>query len=158
MAANNSLLLADQNAVVTGSSTGIGRAIAIELARAGANVLIHAKQNASAAAKTVEDVQRCGRHPNLILADLTDLDELNRFVEQAWQWREIDIWVNNAGADVLTGDQATWSFEEKFHLLWLVDVRATIMISRAVGARMKQRGPRCHPEHGVGSSRVRYGG
>ena len=69
--------------------------------------------------------------------------EQDRLVEAAWDWRPIDIWINNAGADVLTGDAANWSFEEKLAALWKVDVVATLRLSRAVGQRMHERG------HGV---------
>ncbi len=55
----------------------------------------------------------------------------------------IDIWINNAGADVLTGEAANWSFEEKLAALWKVDVVASLRLSRAVGQRMRERG------HGV---------
>jgi 3-oxoacyl-[acyl-carrier protein] reductase len=58
----------------------------------------------------------------------------------AWNWRAVDIWINNAGADVLTGEAANWSFEEKLAALWQVDVVATLRLSREVGQRMKQRG------------------
>jgi 3-oxoacyl-[acyl-carrier protein] reductase len=52
----------------------------------------------------------------------------------------LDIWVNNAGADVLTGEAAQWSFERKLAALWKVDVEATMRLSRGVGRRMQQRG------------------
>jgi 3-oxoacyl-[acyl-carrier protein] reductase len=48
----------------------------------------------------------------------------------------VDIWVNNAGADVLTGEPAGWSFPEKLQRLWEVDVQGTIFLSRMAGERM----------------------
>jgi 3-oxoacyl-[acyl-carrier protein] reductase len=64
-------------------------------------------------------------------------------IERAWAWRGgVDVWVNNAGADVLTGPAAQWSFQQKLEALWRVDVTATIGLSRLIGARMKQRGGR----------------
>ena len=51
----------------------------------------------------------------------------------------MDIWINNAGADVLTGDNIHLSFDEKLQRLMAVDVQATIRLSRLVGARMKIR-------------------
>jgi 3-oxoacyl-[acyl-carrier protein] reductase len=50
------------------------------------------------------------------------------------------MWINNAGADVLTGEAANWPFEEKLAALWQVDVIATLRLSREVGGRMKLRG------------------
>src|SRR5207249_1625259 len=52
----------------------------------------------------------------------------------------IDIWVNNAGADTLTGAAADWPFERKLHELLAVDVKATVRLSREVGRLMKERG------------------
>jgi 3-oxoacyl-[acyl-carrier protein] reductase len=50
------------------------------------------------------------------------------------------VWVNNAGADVLTGEAAKAPFDEKLERLWRVDVRATITLSRAIGRRRAERG------------------
>ena len=47
-----------------------------------------------------------------------------------------NIWVNNAGADVLTGEAVQWDFERKLEQLWRVDVAATIRLARLAGARM----------------------
>jgi 3-oxoacyl-[acyl-carrier protein] reductase len=48
--------------------------------------------------------------------------------------------VNNAGADVLTGEAGHWSFDRKLEEIWRVDVMATIRLSRQVGERMRQMG------------------
>jgi 3-oxoacyl-[acyl-carrier protein] reductase len=48
-----------------------------------------------------------------------------------------NIWINNAGVDVLTGAAADWSFEDKLARLWEVDVVATMRLSRFVGDRMR---------------------
>ena len=135
---NNSL--SGQTAVVTGSSSGIGRAIALEMARAGAHVLVHARANRSGAEEVASTIESLGRESKVVLADLSDVAAQDGLVETAWGWRPIDIWVNNAGADVLTGEAANWSFEEKLAALWQVDVVATLRLSRLVGGRMKQRG------------------
>jgi 3-oxoacyl-[acyl-carrier protein] reductase len=52
----------------------------------------------------------------------------------------LDIWINNAGGDVLTGNAAEWPFDEKLAYLWYVDVFAMMRLSRLVGHRMTQRG------------------
>lgn len=133
-------LLSGQSTVVTGSSSGIGRAIALELARAGADVLVHARQNRAGAEEVAAEIRAVGRTAHVMLADLAKPAEQDRLVEEAWGWRAIDAWINNAGADVLTGPAANWSFEEKLAALWQVDVVATLRLSRAVGRRMKERG------------------
>ena len=129
------------SAVVTGSSHGIGRAIALELAAAGAHVLVHARQSRGEAEKVATLVRAGGGESQVILSDLGDSTTHEPFVESAWNWRGgVDIWVNNAGADVLTGAAASWSFEQKLDVLLRVDVVATIALARACGRRMQKRG------------------
>jgi 3-oxoacyl-[acyl-carrier protein] reductase len=131
--------LAGRAAVVTGSSSGIGQAIAVELARAGADVLVHGSRNRSGAEKTVERITYLGRRTQIVLADLASDRGTAKLVEAAFAWRsDIDIWVNNAGADVLTGEAARWSFDDKLARLWQVDVLASIQLCRAVGPRLKE--------------------
>jgi 3-oxoacyl-[acyl-carrier protein] reductase len=132
--------LSGQAAVVTGSSSGIGRAIALELARGGADVLVHGRQNRSGAEAAACEIAALGRGAHVVLADLSDPSEQDRLLDAAWQWREIDIWINNAGADVLTGPAADWSFDAKLAALWHVDVVATLRLSRSAGGRMKTGG------------------
>jgi 3-oxoacyl-[acyl-carrier protein] reductase len=132
--------LKGQTAVVTGSSSGIGQAIAIELSRAGADVMIHARRNREGAEETAAKVRSLRREAIVHLADLGEPTTHDQLVNAAWNWRAIDIWVNNAGVDVLTGTAADWSFEEKLAALWRVDVVGTLRLSRAVGTRMKDRG------------------
>lgn len=135
--------LSGQSAVVTGSSSGIGRAIALELARAGADVLVHARQNRTGAEAVAAEIRALGRKAHVLVADFAESADQDRFVDDAWNWRAIDVWVNNAGVDVLTGPTAAWSFEDKLAALWRVDVVATLRLSRAAGQRMKAR------SHGV---------
>lgn len=139
--AENPWSLAGQVAVVTGASGGIGRAIAVELAAAKATVIVHGnRQRARAEATAAEIVARGGRAETL-LADLADEASLRQFADDAWKLHDgVDLWINNAGADVLTGDAAAWSFEEKLAALWRVDVLATLRLSRVIGERMRERG------------------
>ncbi len=135
--------LEGKTVVVTGSSSGIGRAIALRLAAAGADVLVHARANAAAADAVAAEVQASGRRAMVLLADLADPCSQQTLVEAAWAWRgAVDVWINNAGADVLTGEAAAWSFEEKLDRLWRVDVVATMRLSRLAGARMKRQASR----------------
>jgi 3-oxoacyl-[acyl-carrier protein] reductase len=139
-------------AVVTGATGGIGRAIAYELATGGADVIIHRRnpvglpsEQASAmragAEEVAERVRAQSVRAHVVLADLRRPEECCRLVEEAWRtWSGIDIWINNAGADTLTGEAGRWSFERKLEELWAVDVNATILLSRDVGARMKRQG------------------
>ena len=131
--------LAGQVAVVTGSSRGVGAAIALELAAAGADVLVHGFKSEAEAAGVVQQVQQLGRKATFIKANLAEADGYEPFVEAAWQWQQnVNIWVNNAGVDVLTGSVAESSFDEKLHRLWQVDVRGTIGLRRLIGKRMQE--------------------
>lgn len=128
-------------AVVTGSTSGIGRAIALEFAAAGAAVLVHGRRSSEAARAVTDTVRRQGADSAVEMADIADPAQARQFVDRAWAWRgKVDIWVNNAGADTLTGEAARWPFEKKLDALWQVDVRGTIALSRLAGARMKTAG------------------
>jgi 3-oxoacyl-[acyl-carrier protein] reductase len=133
--------LAGSTAVVTGSSSGIGRAIALSLAYAGADLVVHARANRAGAEETATLAQAAGRRSHVVLCDLADASTHADLVERAWQWQgAVDIWVNNAGVDVLTGEAKRLSFDRKLEALWKVDVAAALALSRAAGARMKARG------------------
>jgi 3-oxoacyl-[acyl-carrier protein] reductase len=132
--------LAGRIAVVTGGSGGIGQAIARNLAADGAAVIVHGFRSAEAAQAVAGEIASQGGTAGVLLCDLAQAASRDGLVEQAWQWRGgIDIWVNAAGADVLTGEAAAWPFERKLARLWQVDVEATIHLSRAIGQRMKAR-------------------
>ena len=81
-----------------------------------------------------------------MLADFADEQSLANFATAAWNWRPtanhtgIDIWINNAGADILTGDNLKLNFNQKLHHLWQIDVLATIQLSKTIGEKMKLRG------------------
>lgn len=110
----------------------------MELARAGADVIVHARQASADTAGVLHRIEAEGRRALLLTADLVDTATLDRLVQQAWDWQGgVDIWVNNAGADVLTGEAAGWSFEQKLERLWQVDVMGTLRLSRLVGPRMQ---------------------
>jgi 3-oxoacyl-[acyl-carrier protein] reductase len=136
--------LVGMRAVITGSSSGIGAAIAEALASAGAACFLHARKNALGLNTVTQQLQsRYGVEVASTLADLADPATHEPLIESACDWagnKGIDIWVNNAGADVLTGEAAKWPFEQKLEMLWKVDVAATIGLSRMAGAQMKAQG------------------
>jgi 2-amino-4-hydroxy-6-hydroxymethyldihydropteridine diphosphokinase len=134
--------LAGLRALVTGSTSGIGRAVALELAAGGAHVLIHGRRSQKTANEVADAADRlAGVECACLLADLRDPAECDRLAEDAWQtWGGLDVLVNNAGADTLTGAAARWPFEDKLEALWDVDVKATIHLSRTLGRQMKEAG------------------
>src|SRR4029434_339179 len=86
-------------------------------------------------------VRNAGVRAAVLLADLAEQESCNQLVAQGWNvWNGLDIWINNAGADTLTGEAARWPFERKLHELLAVDVTAAMLLSRAVGQRMKTAG------------------
>ena len=129
--------LSGLRAVVTGSTSGIGRAIVSEFARAGADVVIHGVRNADSAAVLATELRSFGRRAAVILGDVSDESSHAAFVDRCWaDLGGIDIWVNNAGADLLTGEAAQLSFADKLQRLYEVDVRSTLLLSRLAGRRM----------------------
>lgn len=134
--------LAGLVAVVTGASGGIGSAIALEFAKNGADVLVHGSRRKAPAEQVAAEIRSLGRQSRTMLADLSDAAAAAKFANRAWRWQKgVDLWVNCAGADVLTGEAASWSFEQKLARLWSVDVLGTMLLSRAIGQRMKSRAP-----------------
>lgn len=126
-------------ALVTGSSSGIGKAIAFKLAEQGAKLIVHGSQAHERLKATVLEIRDMGAEADLVSQDFRDGDAFSGFAKQAWDiFDRIDILVNNAGADVLTGDAAKESFDKKFETVWQVDVRATLLLSRAIGNLMAE--------------------
>ena len=71
-------------------------------------------------------------------ADLASRQACERLVADARdELGGVDVWVNNAGADVLTGEAATWDWERKLDVLLAVDLKGTIACSYAVGEVMR---------------------
>ena len=135
IAQTGELPLAGLRTVVTGASSGIGRAIANAFAAAGARVGIGFCRSSDAARSLAEELGPAG-HP-LLQADLSTIDGCNTIVRDAFAVLEhIDVWVNNAGADVLTGEARGWPPERKLDALVDVDLKATIRCSRLVAPRM----------------------
>ena len=132
--------LAGKVALVTGASGGIGRAIAQQLGMGGAAVLLHTHRRLEVAQTLCDTLVHQGGVARVAQADLADPQQRAALVEAAWRWRDgIDICVNNAGVDVLTGENAALSFSQRLEKLWRVDVLGTVEISRAVGTRMVER-------------------
>jgi len=146
IAQTGELPLAGLRTVVTGASCGIGRAIAIAFAAAGARVGIGFCRSATAAEALAGELGsspvggRAGGHP-LLRADLSTLEGCTSIVRDAFDALDhVDVWVNNAGADVLTGEARSWSDERKLEALIDVDLKATIRCSRLVAGRMRAGG------------------
>jgi len=87
-----------KTALVTGASRGIGRAIAIALAREGANVAVNYQNNEAKAQEVVAEIAKLGGTAMLIQADIANASEARSMVKKVIdQWGQLDILVNNAG-------------------------------------------------------------
>lgn len=123
-------------AVVTGSTSGIGRQIAIRLARAGFDIVVHGNRNKSGGQETTEAIKQLGRQAETVMADIGQAEGRSRLVNTAFSFGRVQAWIHNAGVDVLTGPAAKLTFEEKLDRLWAVDVRGTMLLARQIAERM----------------------
>ncbi len=90
--------LAGKVALVTGASRGIGRAIALELARRGANVALNFRSEATHAESAAAEIRELGIDCMLIQGDVAKKGEAARIVKEVLdKWQRLDILVNNAG-------------------------------------------------------------
>ena len=127
--------------IVLGSTSGIGRAVAVALAASGADVIVHGRSSRNEAEDVASSISGMGRKSAILMADLADRFAGDQLVEEAWSlWGGLDAWLQLAGADTLTGPAAKLSFDAKLDLLWSVDVVATIRLCRRVGQRMVSQG------------------
>lgn len=122
--------LAGRNAVITGASSGIGRATALAMARAGASVVLTYRVNEAGAREVEREIQSGGREAFVMQADISSAASVHALGEAARQaLGRIDAWVNNAGADILTGSSATLPDIGRLDLLLSVDLRGTMLAS-----------------------------
>jgi 3-oxoacyl-[acyl-carrier protein] reductase len=132
---------AGQGVVVTGASSGIGRAVALAFAREGARVLITYRRNAEGAREVAGQIQEAGGQAFLIDVDLSSEAAVDRLVAEAFaRLSRVDVWVNNAGADILTGEGASQTDVEKLDDVLDVDLRGTILCSWHAARRLRAQG------------------
>jgi 3-oxoacyl-[acyl-carrier protein] reductase len=127
--------------LVTGASSGIGRAIALGCAREGADLALTYRANADGAEQTARDIRALGRRAEVVRADISredDVTALGRAVAE--RFGRVDGWINNAGADILTGAGTKLSRLEKLDRVLAVDLRGTILASWAAAEVMGPRG------------------
>src|SRR5258707_3779578 len=130
------------SALITGASRGIGRGIALALAREGFNIIINYAKNASAAEDVRKEIEQIGVKAVAVQADVASSQARKRLVNDAWlAFSGIDLLINNAGiapairADIL---EAT---EESFDELINTNLKGPYFLSQLVARRMIDSGP-----------------
>jgi NAD(P)-dependent dehydrogenase (short-subunit alcohol dehydrogenase family) len=122
------------NALVTGATSGLGRAIAMQLARDGADVTVHGR-DAARGAQTVWEIELQGGRAHFVAADLNDAPSVTRLAKEVG---DIDVLVNNAGF-------AVWGPTETFEIasfdaMFAANVRAAFVLVAAFAPGMVARG------------------
>jgi 3-oxoacyl-[acyl-carrier protein] reductase len=128
--------------VVTGGSSGIGRAIARRCAAAGADVLLTYRANRQGAEEAARELARTGRRALVHQTDISREEDVAALARQARaELGRVDVWINNAGADILTDDAGRLPPREKLDLVLAVDVRGTVLASWEAARLMAEQGP-----------------
>jgi len=126
--------LENQKALVTGATSGIGRAIAVKLAEAGATVYVTGRR-AELGKETVELIEKAGGTGHFIVADVGNIDDVRKLAEEVG---EVDVLVNNAGIFPFspTPEQSLEVYQQVFD----VNVRATYFLTAALAPKMVAKG------------------
>ena len=144
--------LKDKVAIVTGAGRGIGKAIALTLAEAGADITVAAR-TVEQIKRTAEEIRKLGRRALAVSTDVTKREQVASVVEQTVsQFGKIDILVNNAGVPILKpisfvpgmkleGWQTADSWdtpltEEEWHLVLNTNLTSAFLFAQAVGLHM----------------------
>jgi 3-oxoacyl-[acyl-carrier protein] reductase len=130
-----------KNVLVTGASSGIGRAIALRCAAAGADLAITYRSNDEGARATAQSIRDLGRRAELLRIDIGRDEDIERLsAELGKAFSRIDVWINNAGADILTGQATQLSRRQKLDTVLAVDLRGTVLASWAAVDHMRKQG------------------
>lgn len=136
--------LKDKVAVITGASSGIGRGIAEAFAREGAKIVVNYHKSKEKAEALVDEIIANGARAIAVQADMANEDDIDRLITRTIEeYGRIDVWVNNAGADILTGTGAAAEIHEKLEHLIEVDLKGTIKACWSITPLMQKQG------HGV---------
>lgn len=135
-------MLTNKTAVVTGASRGIGRSIAIDLAKNGANVVVNYSGNEAKANEVVDEIKALGQQAFAVKADVSNAEEVQSLMKQAIDtFGSIDILVNNAG---ITKDNLLMRMKEnEWDDVININLKGVFNCTKAVTRQMmKQRGGR----------------
>ncbi len=130
-------------AIVTGSSSGIGQAIAVRLAREGAHLVVDYRSHPEGADDTRKQIEATGSRAVVLQADVAKLEDTRRLVDEAWkQLGGCDILVNNAGIE--KGADFWEVTEEDYDAVLDVNLKGVFFLSQAFVRRLREaRRPGC---------------
>ena len=132
--------LKGKRALVTGSSTGIGAAVAMELARQGAAVAVHGNKNAEAAEAVAAGIRAAGGKAVVVLGDVSTSGEAQKIVDAAVAGLGgLDILVNNAGAILDRVTNAGFD-EAMYERVYNLNVRSVLAVTKAAYPHLKAAG------------------
>jgi 3-oxoacyl-[acyl-carrier protein] reductase len=130
----------EEVAWVTGSSTGIGRAVAEALAEQGRRVVVHYNASEDEAKKVVESISSSGGEAMLVGGDVSDAGEVDRMVgEIEDRYGRLDVLVNNAGS-LLERRAFSEMTEDLWDRVMGVNLKSVFLCSKAVLPMMKRQG------------------
>lgn len=131
--------LAGKKALVTGADTGIGREVALEFARQGADVVLHYCHHEEGATSAANEIKKTGRRAECVSADFNDVQQAIRLAERAIEiLGGINCLVNNAG---ITFNRPFLKMElEHFDKLFNVNFRAQYFITQRIVENMARHG------------------
>ena len=131
--------LAGKRALVTGSGTGIGREVALEFARQGADVVLHYAHSGRGAESAVAEIQALGRRAAVFAADFDRLDQVLELGARAIEFLGgVDCLVNNSG--ITLNKPFLKVTPEQFDVLYHVNVRAQFFLTQCIVQDMLQHG------------------
>ncbi len=125
--------------LVTGAGTGIGKGVALEVARQGADVVLCYSSSAKGALEAVEEIRGMGRRATTVQADLSKVAECQRVVDEAVAFLGgLDGLVNNAGVTLTTDFQDVT--EEQFNRIYFLNIRGQFFTAQRAVRCMVERG------------------
>jgi NAD(P)-dependent dehydrogenase (short-subunit alcohol dehydrogenase family) len=130
---------AGRKVLVTGSGTGIGREIALEFARQGADVVLHYAHSVGGAESAVEEIRAMGRQADVFAADFDSVAEVQQLAEKAIGYLgRVDALVNNAG--ITFNRPFARVTLEQFDRMYHVNVRAQFFLTQRIAEDMVKHG------------------